>query len=574
MTLQSSGAISFSDIAAEFGGSTTNGIRLTDYYGAGKNIPRSGEIRMQQFYAKSNYFVAQHEIFETGRTPGDARAMGVSEGPDDATVYVTGTFYNPSSAHQRAGFIAKHDGAGIVWSRWLEMAVYPYTWSTNSGGPYLGQGTKFIKSCSDSSGVYVGGESRGWDKGKSCEQLCLVKYNHSGTLQWVMAIKGGPGSQGSAMSVADIVVDDDYVYLVGGVGNRTDLTYRSKLDLAYIGAFNKSTGALAWKRHVDRMRMFVGAHVFNDGYIYLALQHTSKGVLLKYSTSGTLQWAKRYGASTRFRPHCLVGDYVGATKYLWMAGEARGSSLESGAWLKLDTNGNMKQEGTFSNLDMPLFSQSRRFVHAAVSNAHIYFLWPSSHLCSGSGNYRKGLLTKINQSTGACEAQIAFQNNQDTSLPSHYFGGAARASFATGVGASDERYIAVVTQSDDTSGQGAGKDQCYILKLPLDMNLYSSGTDVTVGNWAFYELTGTCGGSTVSFNDKYNYSTFNLDPVAMGDAAYITFYGTTNENSEVNQLTFGTIAYEAQAWSSSGMSSYRAGTPGITEHVHQYLHHP
>lgn len=559
MTLQSSGAISFADIKDEFGGSTTNGIRLSDYYGAATSVPRSGGISMSSFHGKSNYFVAQHEIFESGKTPGHNHAFGVSRGPDDGTVYVTGSFANSTMATPVAGYIAKHDGAGVVWARHLEMATYPYTWGSNSGGPYIGQGTRFVKSCSDSSGVYVGGESRGWDKGKGCEQLCLVKYNHSGTLQWVMAIKGGPVSDGSAMSVADIVVDDDYVYLVGGVGSRTDLAYRFKLDLAYIGAFNKSTGALAWKRHVDRDRMFVGAHVFNDGYIYLCLQDTRRGSVLKYSTSGTFQWAKQYGYSSRFRPHCMVGDTVGATKYLWLAGEGR-TSYEAGRWLKIDTNGNMKQEGTFLNFDMPLFSLTRRMVHAAVSNASIYFLWNVSHRADSSSNTRRGLVTKINQSTGACEKQIAFENITDTDTPSQYWGGINIAKFDTGIGSTDERYLAMVTQSDDTSGQGAGKYQNWIIKIPLDLHTQStSSTYFTYSKWKIWNLTPSGTGNSKT----YTYSTYDLDPATSSD---VTFYGSSNESDYSSSLTFGTVEYIAQAWTSSGVTAYRAGNAGVNQY--------
>lgn len=51
MVLQSSGAISLSDIAAEFGGSTPHS--LSEYYGSG-SVPTSGTISFSQFYGQSN----------------------------------------------------------------------------------------------------------------------------------------------------------------------------------------------------------------------------------------------------------------------------------------------------------------------------------------------------------------------------------------------------------------------------------------------------------------------------------------------------------------------------------------
>ncbi len=51
MTLQSSGAISLANIAAEFGGSAPHS--LSEYYGAASGIPSSGTISFNQFYGKS-----------------------------------------------------------------------------------------------------------------------------------------------------------------------------------------------------------------------------------------------------------------------------------------------------------------------------------------------------------------------------------------------------------------------------------------------------------------------------------------------------------------------------------------
>ena len=52
MTLQSSGAISLSQIAAEFGGSTPHS--LSEYYGAAAGVPSSGAIDFADFYGTSS----------------------------------------------------------------------------------------------------------------------------------------------------------------------------------------------------------------------------------------------------------------------------------------------------------------------------------------------------------------------------------------------------------------------------------------------------------------------------------------------------------------------------------------
>ena len=52
MALQSSGAISIGDVAAEFGGSTPHA--LSEYYGAATGVPTSGTIALSDFYGTSS----------------------------------------------------------------------------------------------------------------------------------------------------------------------------------------------------------------------------------------------------------------------------------------------------------------------------------------------------------------------------------------------------------------------------------------------------------------------------------------------------------------------------------------
>jgi len=64
MTLQSSGALSFSQMQTEFGGSSP--ISMTEYYGEG-TIPSSGTIKVSDFYGQSSGFVLQGNVtFFTG----------------------------------------------------------------------------------------------------------------------------------------------------------------------------------------------------------------------------------------------------------------------------------------------------------------------------------------------------------------------------------------------------------------------------------------------------------------------------------------------------------------------------
>lgn len=53
MALQSSGSISLSNVAGEFGGTTPHS--LSEYYGSDTGVPASGQIKLSQFYGTSSF---------------------------------------------------------------------------------------------------------------------------------------------------------------------------------------------------------------------------------------------------------------------------------------------------------------------------------------------------------------------------------------------------------------------------------------------------------------------------------------------------------------------------------------
>lgn len=64
MVLQSSGAISLADIAAEFGGTTPHS--LSEYYGSG-SVPTSGTISFSQFYGQASWLYELYSYFPSGQ---------------------------------------------------------------------------------------------------------------------------------------------------------------------------------------------------------------------------------------------------------------------------------------------------------------------------------------------------------------------------------------------------------------------------------------------------------------------------------------------------------------------------
>lgn len=129
MTLQSSGAITLADIAAEFGGDAPHS--LSEYYAGGANVPSgiagipiSGSISLSDFYGTSNY------VLWTGS--GNVRSSSTESPPPNATF----TMYNTGGTYKFEGGSAPTTwvtptGAGPAPGNLFEMKWI----ETGSSGP-------------------------------------------------------------------------------------------------------------------------------------------------------------------------------------------------------------------------------------------------------------------------------------------------------------------------------------------------------------------------------------------------------------------------------------------------------
>ena len=83
MVLQTSGAISLADIAAEFGGSAPHS--LSEYYGAASGVPASGAISIGGFYGKS---AAQTVTLNSNEQEMNLRTKAVALGWDGSAALI------------------------------------------------------------------------------------------------------------------------------------------------------------------------------------------------------------------------------------------------------------------------------------------------------------------------------------------------------------------------------------------------------------------------------------------------------------------------------------------------------
>ena len=112
MPLQSSGAISLSQIQTEFGGS--NPISLSEYYNAASGIPASGTISMNQFYGKSA--AAGQYLLSRGYTGAQGGTLYTIDATRDM-ITASGTITLNSSQNYHSQSISP-TGTRFYWNDW------------------------------------------------------------------------------------------------------------------------------------------------------------------------------------------------------------------------------------------------------------------------------------------------------------------------------------------------------------------------------------------------------------------------------------------------------------------------
>ena len=154
MTLQSSGAISLSNIAGEFGGSTPHS--LSEYYRGGglvpnitpnNSIPTSGQISMSQFYGSTATLPIDNNISFTVQT------YSVGSGKNVFTVY-------GANSSMSDGSVVTNNGTSLtvgnveISSFGLTGITFDFGGGSNSGSAYTAYNTGAIR------GVIRGGVNR------------------------------------------------------------------------------------------------------------------------------------------------------------------------------------------------------------------------------------------------------------------------------------------------------------------------------------------------------------------------------------------------------------------------------
>lgn len=208
----------------------------------------------------------------------------------NVTVDSSGNVYNVGYSvlsFRSSMVLEKFDNSGsLLWQRSL---------STSNNTDFYG-----LSVTTDSSGnVFVAGQGT-WSGGSNNTAGYIVKYNASGTFQFISTVKVYTPYSIRDDSLNSVKIDSSgNIYAAGTrVYYNNPTTYRQIIVSKY-----NSSGTLLWMKEVAGNNDDYGFSlaINSSGDVYVACQNkvgVDQCLLLKYNNSGTLQWQRRLGDGT------------------------------------------------------------------------------------------------------------------------------------------------------------------------------------------------------------------------------------------------------------------------------------
>lgn len=213
--------------------------------------------------------------------------------------------------------IAKYNGSGVLqWQRTL---------ARTAGNQYFraiavdSAGNSHVCGYSDASGTI---------------DFQLAKYNTSGTLQWQVRLGGTTEDQAFGIALDS----SGNVYVCG-------YTVVSAVNYVLLAKYN-SSGTIQWQRRIgasNRAGAGYGIAVDDSGNAYVCGGTVASGslnelFLVKYNTSGTLQWQRALGSASDDVGRAVSVDSSGN---VYIAGYSTVSALYRAQIAKYDSSGTL-----------------------------------------------------------------------------------------------------------------------------------------------------------------------------------------------------------------------------------------
>jgi hypothetical protein len=148
-------------------------------------------------------------------------------------------------------------------------------------------------------GIAIDSSSNIYVTGVIANEGFLLKYDNSGTFQWHRRIQSQASSQPQARSY-DIYYDGSDIYLAGGNNSYNGSGSNTNLDQHCVKYSTSGTlttlGSL--KYDTSRTQEIIGQKISVDSSGNIFVLDKDRDLIVKYNSSGTLQWNKTIGGAT------------------------------------------------------------------------------------------------------------------------------------------------------------------------------------------------------------------------------------------------------------------------------------
>ena len=213
----------------------------------------------------------------------------------------------------------------------ITITITDSTWTKQLG---TSEDDKGYGVTTDSSGnIYVTGTTGGGLDGNTnsgSNDIFLVKYNSSGTIQWTKQLGTSGYDYGQ-----DVTTDSsDNIYVTGSTGGDLDGNTSSGGNDIFLVKYN-SSGTKQWTKQLGTSSSDGGMGVTTDSSGNIYVTGTTGGdldgnshsgqediFLVKYNSSGTKQWTKQLGTSSNDIGRGVTTDSSGN---IYVTGETRGN---------------------------------------------------------------------------------------------------------------------------------------------------------------------------------------------------------------------------------------------------------
>jgi len=313
-------------------------------------------------------------------------STNVSSAPKSMAVDSSGNMYYVGYNYAYPGGtdysqnVVKYNSSGeIVWQRSLDTASIvdaAYSVSLDSSG-----------------NVYVFGI------GNANTYATYIKYNSSGTIQWQKRLTDAF----IYVLPNDSAIDSSgNLYIAGQTYNNSTNNYD-----AVVIKFD-SSGAITWQRRVysNNAEYFSGIAVDSSSNVYVCgitvrSGAANKGIVFKYNSSGSLQWQREFSSLDTVATEGIVCDSTGAIYIASFYSDSSGGT-NFGSLIKYNSSGTLQWQTKTTYLAYPVSSSTNTnsMSLAVDSSNNIYVISTSSQYTTSGGTVygSPNLIQKFNSS--------------------------------------------------------------------------------------------------------------------------------------------------------------------------------